>query len=253
MMVEEQQVAAPRADGGALNQLIWGFAVSQAVYVAAKLSIVDTVGGRAQSAREIAAAVGAQEPSLRRLLRALTAIDILVEDQDGRFAATPTSALLGSDHPQSVRAFAMCMGGALVWRAWGELCAAVQTGTPAFDQVYGEPFFARLGGQPEDAALFNAAMTDLSKGDLPAILAPYDFRGVTKVVDVGGGQGELLRGILEQYPQATGVLFDQLPVVAEAQILKGSTVVERCAFVGGDMFRAIPPGGDVYMSRFTTS
>lgn len=35
MVAEEGKVAAPSADGGALSQLIWGFTVSQAVYVTA--------------------------------------------------------------------------------------------------------------------------------------------------------------------------------------------------------------------------
>jgi hypothetical protein len=74
--------------------------------------------------------------SLRRLLRALTTVDILVEDGYERFAATPTGDLLRSDHPHSVRTIAVCMGAPLVSRPWGELCAATQTGKPAFDIVH---------------------------------------------------------------------------------------------------------------------
>jgi len=249
MIAEEPQVAAPAADGAALSQLIWGFAVSQAVYVTAKLGIVDVLRDGPKTAGEVAATVGAHEPSLRRLLQALTTVDILVEDGHERFAATLTGELLRSKHPQSVRAFALCMGAPFVWQPWGELCTAIQTGKPAFDRVHGESFFAYLGQQPEEAAVFDAAMTSLSSSELPAILAAYDFTSLTTIVDVGGGQGALLRGILERYPHITGVLFDLLSVVAEAHDLKDSAVAERCAFVGGDMFRSIPTGGDAYILR----
>jgi len=45
------------------------------------------------------------------------------------------------------------------------------------------------------------------------------------------------------------VLFDLLPVVAEAHVLKNSAVAARCAFIGGDMFRSVPPDGDAYILR----
>jgi hypothetical protein len=249
MVAEAPQAAAARADGGALNQLIWGFANTQAVYVTAKLGIVDTVRSGPQTAQAIADVVGAHEPSLRRLLRALTTIGILVEDQDGRFAATPMGELLRSDHPRSVRAFAICLGDPLVWRPWGELIAAVKTGATAFEQVYGETFFTHLSHELERATVFDAAMTSVSQYDAPAILAAYDFTDCRTIVDVGGGHGALLRALLDVYPQANGVLFDLLPVVTQAQTLSDAAAAGRCSFVGGDMFRAIPAGGDTYILK----
>lgn len=55
-----------------LVQLLTGFWVSQALYVAAKLGIADVVRAGPRTAGEIAAAVAADEAALRRLLRALT-------------------------------------------------------------------------------------------------------------------------------------------------------------------------------------
>ena len=242
---EEARVALP--PGAALNQMIWGYTISQAVHVAAKLGIVDVLCDAPKTAREIADAVGAHEPALRRLLRALTTVDILVEDGAGRFAATTEGDVLRTDHPQSLRAWALAIA-PLGWRAWGDLYESVVTGMPAVDRIYGESFFAYLGRRPEEAAVFNAAMTSGSRHDVPAILAAYDFAGCTRIVDVGGGQGALLQGILERYPQATGVLFD-LPPVVEAQALKDSAVAARCELVGGDMFHAVPAGGDAYILR----
>ena len=97
--------------------------------------------------------------------------------------------------------------------------------------------------------MFDTAMTGGTRGDLPAILAAYDFSGFGKIVDVGGGQGALLRGILERYPHATGVLCDVPSVVAEASEISGTAVAERCEYVGADIFQSVPHGADAYILK----
>jgi hypothetical protein len=151
-----------------------------------------------------ARAVKRMHSALLRLLRALATVDILKEGPDQEFAATATGELLQSDHSRSLRAFAINVGSPLGWQPWGNLYHSIVTGRPAFDQVYGESLFAYLGHSPRDAGEFNASMTDVSRGEGPAIVAPYDFSGLGRIVDVGGGQGALLQGILERYPRTTG-------------------------------------------------
>jgi hypothetical protein len=117
--------------------------------------------------------------------------------------------------------------------------------------VYGERFFTYLGHNPEQAALFNAAMSSDS-ANVADILDAYDFSGSHTIVDVGGGRGALLRGILERAPQAKGILFDLPAVLAEAEAgLEAREVVltGKCERVGGDMFQSVPAGGDVYVLK----
>jgi hypothetical protein len=59
----------------------------------------------------------------------------------------------------------------------------------------------------------------------------------------------LVRGILERYPKATGVLCDLPSVLANADEVKGSSVATRCELVGVDMFQALPAGGDAYLLK----
>jgi hypothetical protein len=230
-----------------LDQMLGGFQTTQALHVAARLAILDVLHSGPKTSSALADAVGAHEPSLRRLLGFLTTIDILTHDGDGRFAATAMGDLLRADHPESARPWALLLGAPPIWRPWGELYEAIVSGRPAFDQVYGEPYFTYLGHRDQEAALFNAAMT--SDSNLSAILDAYDFSGFAKIVDVGGGQGALLRGILEQSPQATGVLYDLPSLVAQGHELKNSAVAERCEVVGGDMFDSVPAGGDAYILK----
>ena len=68
-------------------------------------------------------------------------------------------------------------------------------------------------------------------------------------MDVGGGQGALLHGILCANPKLHGVLFDQPSVVAGAESLRTGAIAQRCEIVGGDFFQAVPEGADAYLMR----
>ena len=114
----------------------------------------------------------------------LTSVNLLSE-RNGQFANTPLGEQLSSGHSESERSMALLLGMPAFWQAWGGLEKPILTGQPAFDQVHGLPFFEYFGQHPDDAAVFNAAMTGRSDNQLPAILTAYDFSGFTKIVDVG--------------------------------------------------------------------
>ena len=248
MLPEDVNAALGQRD--ALYQMAWGVRVSQALYVTAKLGILDLLCDGSKTAGEIADAIGAHEPSLRRLLRALTAIDILTTDGQGRFAATELGKLLQTDRPQSLRSNAIFAGAPFIWQAWGALDQTILTGIPAFTQVFGESFFDYVEQKPAATTLFNAAMTHSTTNDLAPLLAAYDFSTFSKIVDVGGGQGSLLRCILERYPHITGVLYDRPSVLSTADAIKNSVVAARYEFVGGDMFQSVPAGSDAYILKW---
>jgi hypothetical protein len=157
-------------------ELLGGFELSQALHVAAKLRLVEAIRAGAHTSEAIARDVGAHEPALRRFLQFLVAAKILGEAKPGVFAVTPMGELLAADHPQSIHRWAVLLGSPIIWRPWGELYTTVTTGQPAFDAVFGEPYFQYLEHHPEEAEIFNAAMTD--DGGAAAILGAYDFSAV---------------------------------------------------------------------------
>jgi hypothetical protein len=227
---------------------IRGFQASQALHAAAELSLVDQLASGPKTAAELAATVGANEPALRRLLRFLTAIGVLTEDASGRFTPTAKGELLRADHPRSQKAWAVVFGSPQFWQPWGRLTEAVRTGQPGFNLAFGEPHFSYLSHHPAEAADFQAAMTSGTNSQLTAILDAYDFSGFTRIVDVGGGHGGLLRGILAHCPQVSGVLFD-MPSTVPSELL-GSPELARCEFSPGDMFQHVPLGGDAYVLKW---
>jgi hypothetical protein len=97
---------------------------------------------------------------------------------------------------------------------------------------------------------FDHAMTARTAPLSRAVAAAYDFSPCKTVVDVGGGRGALVLGLLEAYPHLRGIVFDQPAVAAEArQAIEDAGLLDRCEAVGGDFFEDDLPGGDTYLAK----
>ncbi|MFC5740525.1 methyltransferase [Dyella tabacisoli] len=230
-----------------LLQMITGYWVTQALYVAAKLGVADLLDNGPRSLDELAAATHTDATLLQRLLRALASVGVFTEAQPGSYALTPLAALLRSDTPDSMRPQAI-MHGEEQYSAWGDFLHNVKTGGTAFEKQFGMSYFGYLAQHPEADRVFNQAQVGYSKEVVGAVVAAYDFSPFNTIVDVGAGYGALLTAILRGQPNARGILFDQ-PHVADAakEPLALAGVAERCSTVGGDFFVKVPAGGDAYV------
>ena len=227
--------------------IISGFWVARCVYVAAKLGIPDLIKDEPKPADELAAATGTHAPSLFRVLRALAGVGVITQDSDNRFGGTPLSQTLCSG-PGSIRAFALTELGEEHYPAWGELIYSVRTGGIAFDKAFGEPCWEFFRKNPENARIFNDAMSAITAQANEAIHAVYDFAGINTIVDVGGGHGGLITGILKKNPGMRGILFDAPEVIEGAKAaVQESGLAARCKLVGGDFFKSVPQGDAIVM------
>jgi hypothetical protein len=232
-----------------MAQMITGYWLSQAVYVAAKLGLADRLRDGPRTAAEVAAETASHPPSLYRLLRALASVGVFAQDSQGRFGLTPLDNCLRSDVPGSQRAMAI-MAGEEHYAAYGELLFSVQTGRTGFEKVFGQPVFDFLSQHPEQARLFDQAMVSVHGRETGAMLDAYDFTGVGVLADIGGGNGSVLTAVLARYPAMRGILFD-LPGVAERAktSIVAAGMAGRCEVVGGSFFESVPPGADAYLLR----
>ncbi|MFI6743428.1 methyltransferase [Nonomuraea sp. NPDC050451] len=207
------------------------------------LGVADRLADGPLPVRAIAAAVGADEDALRRALQVLAGQGIFAAGPDDTFAHTPMSALLRSDHPCSARETASLHECDI--RAWSEVMYSLRTGLSAFEHVYGTDRWSYFDEHAEEGRRFNARMRSASRRIGRALAESYPWTGSERVVDVGGGNGGLLRELLVRHPSMTGHLYDQPSVVADAaEVLDG--VADRCVVEGGDFFAGVPAGGDVY-------
>ena len=231
-----------------LLELIHGYRVTQVLYTAASLGIAEALRSGPCGARDLAATVGAHEPSLVRLLNALISLGLVETGSDGRYDLTHTGRLLDGQNPGSVRAVILYEG-LQSYEHWRELVDSVRTGLNVYQRRYGvDAWTYRRTTDREGEKLFDGAMQEHSASRVAAVVEAYDFSGLGTIIDVGGGRGSLIAGILMAYPTVRGVLFDQAAVIAGAHaVLAPSGVAERCRVVGGSFFESVPPGGDAYI------
>ena len=202
---------------------------------------------RAVGVAELARDLGALALNLATLLRYLAMLGVVSEDRDG-FRLTDIGGLLRADAEGSMRALALMYGGPF-YESFAGLDHTVRTGQVAFERRFGENHFDYFARYPELAGLFDRSMAAGSRMFDPLPVHPVltaAAEGAT-VVDIAGGNGELLGRILSAHPRLHGVLLERPHTVETARRLLGAAGhTERCAFRAGD-FADVPEGGDVYV------
>lgn len=249
MVQVEERTHTGASERFAVVGMALGYVVGQALNAAAQLGIADLVAPGPRHVDDLATATGTHGPSLYRVLRTLAGVGVFAEDGQGRFAQTPLSETMRSDVPGSIRAAVIWVNDPMHYRSCGGTVESVKSGRPAFDDVFGMPYFDYLAANPEAARVWDAGMACFSGLENAAIARSYPFPAGAQVVDVGGGQGGFLAEVLTTEPTLRGVLYDLPAVVAEPRDLADAGLLGRCATVGGDFFEFLPPGGDVYVFK----
>ena len=251
-LVEQSSVSTENTPPPAafLTQILLGSLASQTLYVAAKLGIADQLVNGPKSVEELAKATGTDASSLYRVLRALASIGVFTEQDNRTFALTPSAEPLRSDAPDSMRDVAIFWGEDWHWEVWGKILHSVRTGKSAWGQTHGDEVFSFFEKNPEAGQIFNRAMSSFSNVATNAVIDAYDFSGIETLVDIAGGHGRMLTGILEANPKLRGILFDLPHVIAGArEQVAATTAAERVEFVDGDFFASVPEGGDAYIMK----
>jgi hypothetical protein len=224
--------------------------VPQAIYTMAALGIADVLADGPKPAEDLAQAVGAHAGVLRRLMRALTVLELCRETEEGAFELLPLGSCLRSGTRDSIRAWALLWGSEVMWRPWGHLLDSVRTGESAPRLLEGMEHFDYLAAHPAELGIFNQAMVEMTRQIAGAIPAAYDFSGIAKLVDVGGGYGAMLPAILAANPQMTAVIADLAHCREGAlRLLEKTRLSGRCEFVASNMFESVPAGADAYLLK----
>jgi hypothetical protein len=233
-----------------LLDLIQGSVITQAISVAAKLGIANVLGDGPLPAEEIAKRVGSGPEATYRLLRLLSGYSVFAVRPDGRFELTPMADALRDSAPDSMRGMAILMGHPLLWEEWGHLFNSVQTGEASLPKLRGMGAQDFFHANPEYAAVFFQAFGQLSVSETDPVLAAYDFSQFGTIVDVGGGRGGFLAGILSQAPDSRGVLYDSEQVTVDApSVFDAAGASARVTIENGSYFDKFPAGGDAYVLK----
>jgi orsellinic acid C2-O-methyltransferase len=237
------------AHASRLLEIVNGSWMAQAARVAAELAVPDLLAAGPRSAGDLASATKTHVPSLYRLLRALVTLDLCHERADGTFELTAMGTLLRTDAEGSLR-FWTIFSGREAWPQWMHLIDSITTGRSGRELVHGGTLFDQLSEDSASAAVFNAAMAENTRLITRSIIATFDFRGMARIVDVGGGYGELLAAVLAANATLDGVLFDLPHAIEKARpyLAKGG-VADRCELHEGSFFEDVPADADAYLLK----
>jgi len=217
------------------------------VHVVATLRIADHIAAGADEINGLAEAASCDADYLGRVLRHLVGKGVFEESAPGRFALNDAARQL-LDPGLRLGLDLESFGGRMAY-AWGTLLKAVRTGAPAYEELFGRPYWEDLDAHPEIAADFDALMGPAGHGTPdPEVLLNGDWGSVRTVVDVGGGTGALLAEILHAHPEIRGTLVDFPKTVARAaETFTVAGVAERVKTIGQSFFDPLPPGADLYV------
>lgn len=234
-----------------LVELASAHIVSRAIHVAARIGVADYLVHGPCHIDDLALKTQTNLDALYRLLRLLASHGIFYEDEFMNFSLTPLAQLLVSGHPESLQAWlAHHDGDEVRWRSYGHMEYSIQTGKPAFNNIFGQGYFDFISQDLNMAKFFDEGMRNLSEKEEQHIVACYDFSSFASIVDIGGGKGGLLSGIIKKHPTISGIVYDLPHVEKSAQLYLfeqgcGTTIT----FESGSFFDAVPSGCDVYILK----
>ena len=216
--------------------LITGIANTHVLTNLISANVIETLGEGPKQLEEIASACHLNKNVLKRTLRYATFIGVINFD-DEKYSLTDVGRCFLANSPDSLKFPAFFMGSVPWQDAWQNFRYSLETGKPAFNHAFGTPYFEYLDSHPDFGGKFNDYMTSMTNRIIPAITEVYDFTEFDTICDVGGGQGTLLKAVLETAPKAKGILFDMQSAMKENVLGEMSN---RVQLVPGSFFDQIP-------------
>jgi predicted enzyme related to lactoylglutathione lyase len=233
-------------DGANLEQML-DLTTPWCLMVAATLRIPDLIAEGHHDIADLATAAGCDGDALHAVLGHLVSKGVFVQEGPGRFGCNQAAEQLANS-----RRFLDLDGiGGRMAHTWGTLLDYVRTGRPAYQKLFGRPFWEDLAAHPTIAAEFDALMGPAGHGmpDWDIELAG-GWDSIGTIVDVGGGTGAMLASLLRRHPHVRGILVDFPGTVARAgEILTPAGVAGRVTLRGQSFFDPLPAGADLYLLK----
>ncbi|PHT71457.1 hypothetical protein T459_26561 [Capsicum annuum] len=192
-------------------------------------------------------------PYFHRLTRILVRYGLLIlqkhednnvddgDDGKGYYSLAPTDRYIMKDGPWN----SMEDQDSFFFKAWNCLGDWFRNEDPsAFYTAYGDLFWSKLSRDTSSGNWFHANMARDSRSFMNVLIGNEFkdvFKGLTSLVDVGGGTGTVAMAITKKFPDMKCIVLDLPPVVSN---LQGS---ENLEFVAGDMFQKIPAANAVLL------
>lgn len=220
---------------------------ARAIQVAAHLGLVDLVLSGSNTSESLAERTNIDPWRMQRFLRVLVALG-LFEKTDKKYSITEKGSYLSKDSENSLKSVATMHY--YLFTAFTELEEVLRTGKPGYELSTGRKHFDAMADMPDFAEAFDLTMNRIFIPETDAMVEKYNFGKYRKIMDVGGGNGEVLLAALARHSDLTAQLFD-LPHVVERATdrIEKSEFGSRCSVFGGSFFDELPKGSDAILLR----
>ena len=228
-----------------IMQLGFGFWGSKTLLSAVELGLFTELANGSRDAKSLAKRLKLHPRSARDFFDALVALGLL-KRIGARYANTAETGLFLDRAKPTYVGGILEMANARLYRFWGSLTEALQTGKPQNEVKTGEDFFGTLYTDPQRLEGFLKAMTGLSRGTARAMAARFPWKRYRSFADIGCAQGGVAVEIVLAHQHLTGQGMD-LPVVQPVfeAYTKSRRVQTRVTFHPGDFFKEPLPKADV--------
>lgn len=225
------------------------YKVSKAIFLAVELKLAERLSYKPRSIDELAADISINREGLKNLMTLLAKEGFFVQITADVFGAGPMELFM-SEHSQKTLASLVLLESEDRWKGLEEIDYSLRGDETAFKKVHGKDYFDFLQ-EPKNAqiqSIFDAAMSQISEGEIQGLVSNLKLDPGSVVMDVGGGQGKLLASVLQNNLEIRGILFDLPSVVEVKERLRVSSLGERCLVEGGSFFEKMP-SADVYLLK----
>jgi SAM-dependent methyltransferase len=244
---ERGDPAAGAIDEATLQSLGAGFVMSSLLHAAVDVQLFAALGETPIGGAELAAQLALSPRGLERLLDALVPVGLVARLDDDRWQATPVAARMLA--PASPFARVLAHQHRHLYPLFFRLGAAVRSGAPqplpwqdgAADNGAAADLYHSLAGKPDELALFLDAMNASSRGVGSAIAAQADVAAMARLIDLGGGGGQVAVELLQAVPSLRIDLVD-FPAACQHALAtaRAAGVADRLRALPGDLLGRLP-------------
>ena len=232
---------APALDPSPIMQIGSGYWASKTLLSAVELRLFTILGDAALPGEEIGARLALHPRAIFDFLDTLVALHLLERDgdgTDGRYRnSQETAAFLDQASPTYIGGI-LEMFNARLYRFWGDLTEALQTGKPQNEIKHtGKAMFDELYSDEARLEQFMRAMSGISLGNFHALAEKFDFSQFKTLCDIGGATGQLSTILAARHPHLECITFDLPPIAPIAtRTIAAAGLNDRVSIASGDFF-----------------
>ncbi|MBM9606122.1 methyltransferase [Desulfopila inferna] len=222
-------------DVGKLLSVSSGYWKGCTLQAGVRLEIFSHIGGEQLTAEKIAARIGTDGRATEFLLNGLTALGLLVKEENYFSNTSFATAFLSRNSPKY-------MGHIILHHhhlldGWAQLDKTVVTGGPVEQRSFGEE---------AERESFLMGMFNLAMELAPRIAEEVDLHGSKHLLDLGGGPGTYAIHFCLANPELQATIWDRPTTRPFAKkTVESFNLGERIFFIGGDL-TADPVSGGPY-------